>query len=44
LPNQGTRKVLDGDISKNTATEVTVADGTPGNTATVTQFNNIPYP
>jgi hypothetical protein len=44
LPNQGMGNVLDGDISKNTATEVTVADGTSGNTATVTQFNNVPCP
>ncbi|HJY82240.1 MAG TPA: hypothetical protein VKK81_14300 [Candidatus Binatia bacterium] len=32
--------VLEGQIFQNTATTVTVADGTPGNTATVTQFNN----
>ena len=42
--NQGTGNVLTGEIFQNTATTVTVADGTPGNTATVTQFNNVPCP
>jgi hypothetical protein len=42
--NQGSGNLLGGDISKNTATEVTVADGTPGNTALVTQSNNVPCP
>src|SRR5262249_26791420 len=35
-PNQGSGNVLAGEISKNTATTVTVANGTPGNTTTVT--------
>jgi len=39
-PNMGTGNVLTGAIFQNTATTVTVADGTPGNTATVTQFKN----
>jgi hypothetical protein len=43
-PNAGTGNVLTGEIVKNTATTVTVADGTAGNTATVTQFNNDPCP
>jgi len=43
-PNLGTGNVLAGEIFQNTATTVTVADGTPGNTATVTQFNNILCP
>ena len=41
--NTGTGNVLAGEISKNTAT-VVVQDGTPGNTADVTQFNNDPCP
>jgi hypothetical protein len=44
VPNLGTGNVLAGEISKNTATMVTVADGTPGNAATVTQVNNDPCP
>jgi hypothetical protein len=44
VPNQGTGNVLAGRIFENAATTVTVADGTPGNTATVTQFNNDPCP
>jgi hypothetical protein len=40
VPNAGTGNVLTGEIFKNTATTVTVDDGTPGNTATVTQFKN----
>jgi hypothetical protein len=44
VPNQGTGNVLAGEISKNTVTTVTVDDGTPGNTAAVTQFNNNPCP
>jgi hypothetical protein len=45
-PNTGTGNVLAGEISKNTATTVTVADGAgaPGNQANVTQFNNVPCP
>jgi len=42
--NLGTGNVLEGEIAKNTATTVTVADGTAGNTATVTQFHNDPCP
>jgi hypothetical protein len=44
VPNAGTGNVLTGQISKNTATTVTVDKGTPGNTATVTQFRNEPCP
>lgn len=44
VPNLGTENVLIGDLSKNTATTVTVAARTPGNTATVAQFNNDPCP
>ena len=44
VPNQGSGNVLSGKISKNTATEVVVANGTLGNTATVTQSNNTPCP
>jgi len=44
VPNMGTGNVLAGQISKNTTTTVTVADGTPGNTATVEEFNNDPCP
>ena len=44
VPNQGTGNVLAGEISKNTATPVTVDDGTPGNQANVTQFHNDPCP
>jgi hypothetical protein len=40
----GTGNVLEGQIFENTATTVAVADGTPGNTATVAQFNNVPCP
>src|SRR5262249_14996424 len=43
-PKLGTGHGLTGEIFQNTATTVTVADGTPGNTATVTQFNNILCP
>lgn len=43
-PNAGTGNVLEGEIFKNTATTVTVQNGTPGNTATVTQFHNDPCP
>ena len=42
VPNQGTGNVLEGRLFLNTATAVTVADGTSGNMATVTQFNNVP--
>jgi Right handed beta helix region len=44
VPNAGTGNVLEGEIFKNTATTVTVQNGTPGNTATVTQFHNDPCP
>jgi hypothetical protein len=44
VPNMGTGNVLEGQIFENTAMTVTVQDGTPGNTATVTQFNNVPCP
>jgi hypothetical protein len=44
VPNAGTGNVLTGQIFQNTATTVTVADGAPGNTADVTQFNNDPCP
>jgi hypothetical protein len=44
VPNAGTGNVLEGEIFKNTATTVTVDDGVPGNTATVTQFKNDPCP
>lgn len=40
----GTGNVLAGEIAKNTATTVTVQDGTVGNTAMVTQSNNDPCP
>jgi hypothetical protein len=40
----GTGNVSAGEISQNTAATVTVADGTPGNTATVTQLYNAPCP
>jgi hypothetical protein len=43
-PNMGTGNLLEGRIFENTATTVTVVDGTPGNTATVTQVNNGPCP
>jgi hypothetical protein len=43
-PNLGSGNVLTGQIFKNTATTVTVEDGTPGNTADVTQFKNEPCP
>ena len=39
-PNLGIGNVLTGQIFQNTATTVVVADGTPGNTANVTQFKN----
>ena len=42
MPNPGTGNVLEGQIFQNTATTVTVADGTSGNTAAVTQFKNDP--
>src|SRR5262249_42071888 len=41
-PNMGTGNLLQGRIFQNTATTVTVVDGVPGNTATVTQFKNDP--
>jgi hypothetical protein len=41
-PNLGTGNLLTGEIFQNTATTVTVQDGTPGNTADVTQFKNVP--
>jgi len=44
VPNAGTGNVLTGQLFQNTATTVTVADGTPGSMATVTQFNNNPCP
>jgi hypothetical protein len=44
VPNAGTGNVLEGEIFKNTATTVTVQNGTPGNTATVTEFKNDPCP
>jgi hypothetical protein len=44
VPNAGTENVLTGRIFQNTATTVMVEDGTPGNTAMVTQFNNDPCP
>jgi hypothetical protein len=47
-PNAGTGNVLTGEIIKNTATTVEVQDGaqngTPENTADVTQFKNEPCP
>jgi hypothetical protein len=43
-PNLGTGNVLTGKIFKNTATTVTVEDGTPGNMANVVQFHNEPCP
>jgi hypothetical protein len=43
-PNMGAGNVLTGKIFQNTADTVTVADGTPGNVATVMQFNNDPCP
>ena len=36
--------MLTGEIFQNTATTVTVANGTPGNTADVMQFHNEPCP
>jgi hypothetical protein len=44
VPNAGTGNMLEGEIFKNTATTVTVQNGTLGNTATVTQFHNDPCP
>lgn len=44
VPNAGTGNVLTGQLFQNTATTVTVDNGTPGNTATVTQFHNDPCP
>jgi hypothetical protein len=44
VPNLGTGNVLEGRIFQNTVGAVDVADGTAGNTATVTQFNNVPCP
>lgn len=44
VPNAGTENVLEGEIFHNTASTVTVADGTPGNTADVMQFKNVPCP
>jgi hypothetical protein len=41
-PNTGSGNVLTGEISHNTAATVMVQDGTPGNTATVTQSHNTP--
>lgn len=41
MPNAETGNVLTGEISKNTATTVTVQDGAPGNTADVTQCKKI---
>lgn len=43
-PNLGLGNVLEGQIFANTATTVTVANGTPGNTTTVMQFKNDPCP
>jgi hypothetical protein len=40
VPNVGSGNVLTGEIVHNTATTVTVVNGTPGNTAAVTQFKN----
>ncbi len=44
VPNQGTGNLLEGRITHNTATTITVEDGVPGNQADVTQFNNDPCP
>jgi hypothetical protein len=44
IDNTGTGNVLEGQIFENTATTVTVAEGTLGNTAIVTEFNNDPCP
>jgi hypothetical protein len=43
-PNTGTGNVLTGEIVHNTATTVTVQNGTPANTADVRQFKNDPCP
>jgi hypothetical protein len=42
--NTGTGNELTGKLFHNTAKTVTVADGTPENTANVTQFQNVPCP
>jgi hypothetical protein len=42
--NTGAGNVLEGEISKNTASTVVIEDGVAGNSATVTQFNNNPCP
>jgi hypothetical protein len=44
VPNMGAENELTGLIAKNTATTIVVVDGTPGNTADVTQFKNVPCP
>jgi hypothetical protein len=44
VPNMGAENELTGLIAKNTATTIVVVDGTPGNTATMTQFKNVPCP
>jgi hypothetical protein len=43
-PNLGTGNELTGEIVQNTADTVTVADGIPGNMATVMQSHNDPCP
>jgi hypothetical protein len=44
VPNAGSGNVLTGEIVQNTASIVTVQNGTPGNTATMSQFKNEPCP
>ena len=44
VPNAGTGNLLTGEIVQNTATIVTVQNGTPGNTGTMTQLKNEPCP
>jgi hypothetical protein len=43
-PNQGTGNTVEGAITKNTADAVVVENGVSGNSATVTQLNNVLCP
>jgi hypothetical protein len=42
LDNSGSGNVLEGEISKNTATTVVIEDGVAGNSAAITPVNNDP--
>jgi hypothetical protein len=44
VPNTGTGNVLEGEITKNTATTVMVEDGVTDNSAEVMQSKNVPCP